>query len=79
MKREADTNFDFLFRWSQTVVNLKESGEMLPGDVLLVTAFISYVGCFTRRYRLLLMEEDWVPTLQKTDVSFTIYQDGIKF
>ncbi|XP_039757462.1 dynein beta chain, ciliary-like [Pararge aegeria] len=54
-------------RWSATVVNLKESGVLLPGDVLLVTAFISYVGCFTRRYRLLLMDEDWVPTLHKTD------------
>lgn len=42
---------------------------MLPGDVLLVTAFISYVGCFMRRYRLQLMHEDWIPTLQKTNVN----------
>ncbi|XP_075982942.1 dynein beta chain, ciliary-like [Anticarsia gemmatalis] len=54
-------------RWSATVVNLKESGVMLPGDVLLVTAFISYVGCFMRRYRLQLIDEDWVPSLAKTD------------
>ncbi|XP_063367395.1 dynein beta chain, ciliary-like [Cydia amplana] len=54
-------------RWSATVVNLKESGKMLPGDVLLVTAFISYVGCFMRRYRQQLMNEDWVPNLAKTN------------
>ncbi|XP_045527512.1 dynein beta chain, ciliary-like [Pieris brassicae] len=54
-------------RWSATVVNLKESGVMLPGDVLVVTAFISYVGCFMRRYRLMLMNDDWIPTLAKTN------------
>uniref|UniRef100_A0A2A4IYW8 Dynein heavy chain ATP-binding dynein motor region domain-containing protein n=1 Tax=Heliothis virescens TaxID=7102 RepID=A0A2A4IYW8_HELVI len=54
-------------RWSATVVNLKESGVMLPGDVLLVTAFISYVGCFMRRYRMLLINDDWIPTLAKTN------------
>ncbi|XP_028032579.1 dynein beta chain, ciliary-like isoform X2 [Bombyx mandarina] len=54
-------------RWSATVVNLKESGVMLPGDVLLITAFISYVGCFMRGYRQQLMYEDWIPTLQKTN------------
>lgn len=58
-------------RWSATVVTLKESGVMLPGDVLLATAFISYVGCFTRRYRLLLINDDWVPAIAKTNVSFT--------
>lgn len=47
---------------------------MLPGDVLLVTAFISYVGCFMRRYRLLLINEDWIPTLGKTNVSI-LYQN----
>ncbi|XP_060805137.1 dynein beta chain, ciliary [Amyelois transitella] len=54
-------------RWSATVVNLKESGVMLPGDVLLITAFISYVGCFMRRYRQQLMNDDWIPTLAKTN------------
>ncbi|XP_047526088.1 dynein beta chain, ciliary-like isoform X1 [Pieris napi] len=54
-------------RWSATVVNLKESGVMLPGDVLVVTAFISYVGCFMRRYRMMLMNDDWIPTLAKTN------------
>lgn len=41
----------------------------LPGDVLLVSAFISYVGCFMRRYRQQLMNDDWVPTLEKSEVN----------
>lgn len=65
---------EFMFvlsRWSATVVNLKESGVMLPGDVLLVTAFISYVGCFMRRYRMQLINDDWVPTLAKSNVKLS--------
>ena len=31
---------------------LKEQASMLPGDVLLVASFISYVGCFTKQYRV---------------------------
>ncbi|XP_068619246.1 dynein beta chain, ciliary-like [Battus philenor] len=62
-------------RWSATVVNLKESGVMLPGDVLLVTAFISYVGCFTRRYRQQLLLDDWMPTLTKSDPKIEMTED----
>ena len=35
-------------RWGQSVNQLKESAKMLPGDVLLVSSFISYLGCFTK-------------------------------
>ncbi|KAL0819776.1 hypothetical protein ABMA28_007817 [Loxostege sticticalis] len=54
-------------RWTSTVANMKESGVMLPGDTLLITAFISYVGCFMRRYRQQLLNDDWIPMLAKTN------------
>ena len=38
---------------------------MLPGDVLLVASFISYLGCFTKQYRLELFERRWLPYLKK--------------
>ena len=38
---------------------------MLPGDVLLVASFISYLGCFTKQYRLELFERKWIPYLKK--------------
>ena len=39
--------------------------KMLPGDVLLVASFISYLGCFTKQYRLELFERKWLPYLKK--------------
>ncbi|KAK4884537.1 hypothetical protein RN001_000808 [Aquatica leii] len=51
-------------RWIQSVANFKASTVTMPGDVLLVTAFISYVGCFTRRYRIEMINNYWMPFLQ---------------
>lgn len=39
-------------------------GTTLPGDTLLITAFISYVGCFTKQFRLDLMNKMWLPFLR---------------
>lgn len=39
----------------------------LPGDVLLITAFISYVGCFTKQYRLDLLQKTWLPFLRNLE------------
>ena len=46
-------------RWAESVQGFKEAEKTLPGDVLLITAFVSYVGCFGKRYRLELMDEKW--------------------
>ncbi|XP_055341295.1 LOW QUALITY PROTEIN: dynein beta chain, ciliary-like [Paramacrobiotus metropolitanus] len=48
-------------RWANQVQQFKKSEESLPGDVLLVSAFVSYVGTFTRKYRQILMEDKWKP------------------
>jgi len=57
-------------RWADAVSGFKEQANTLPGDVLLTTAFISYVGCFIKQYRLDLMNNCWIPFLQK--LSFPI-------
>lgn len=38
-------------RWEQTVEDLDEQFSKLPGDVLLATAFVSYLGPFVSKYR----------------------------
>ncbi|XP_067673689.1 dynein beta chain, ciliary-like [Haliotis asinina] len=51
-------------RWADSINSFKEQEKSLPGDVLLITAFISYVGCFTKTYRLELMDGCWLPFLK---------------
>ena len=52
---------------------LKEQALMLPGDVLLVSSFISYLGCFTKPYRVELMDKKWLPYLKKVHMVNSLY------
>lgn len=56
-------------RWRDSIANLGKQQITLPGDVLLVSCFLSYVGCFTRRYRVELQDRLWVPTFRQTKVT----------
>ena len=38
-------------RWAACIDQFKVDERMLPGDVLLITAFVSYVGSFSKNYR----------------------------
>ncbi|KAJ8736094.1 hypothetical protein PYW08_006750 [Mythimna loreyi] len=51
-------------RWAEAVSDLVQQGTTMPGDVLLVCAFISYVGCFTKQFRLDLMHKNWLVFLK---------------
>ena len=52
-------------RWAANVEGLVADYEKLPGDVLLAAAFVSYIGPFTKPYRNVLVNDKWVPFLQK--------------
>jgi len=51
-------------RWADSVQGFKKQEHTMPGDVLMITAFVSYVGCFTKQYRLILQDECWKPYLK---------------
>ncbi|XP_041975803.1 dynein beta chain, ciliary [Aricia agestis] len=51
-------------RWAEAVSNFMQQSTTLPGDVLLVCAFISYVGCFVKLYRLDLLHKNWLVYLK---------------
>ncbi|KAJ3158178.1 hypothetical protein HDU86_003133 [Geranomyces michiganensis] len=46
-------------RWNLAVAKFKEQEKTLAGDVLMSAAFVSYVGCFSKRYREELLQEYW--------------------
>jgi dynein heavy chain len=54
-------------RWIQNARNYRASTITIPGDMLLVTAFVSYLGCFTKPYRVGLLDKTWIPFLKKVD------------
>ncbi len=51
-------------RWAENVETLTQEKELLVGDVLLASAFISYIGPFTKPFRDQLLNEKWLPFLK---------------
>ncbi|XP_067860408.1 dynein axonemal heavy chain 9-like [Heptranchias perlo] len=59
-------------RWAEAVRNFKQQESMLCGDVLLITAFVSYLGYFTKKYRQDLMDGMWKPYLGQLKVPIPV-------
>lgn len=51
-------------RWKESIISLKDSLHILVGDVLLASAFVSYIGCFNKRFRAELMGKTFLPYLK---------------
>jgi dynein heavy chain len=51
-------------RWNASVAAFKVARGLLVGDVLLASAFISYIGPFTKAFREDLLLKKWVPYLR---------------
>ncbi|XP_069077648.1 dynein axonemal heavy chain 11-like [Pleurodeles waltl] len=55
-------------RWAHSVAQYHEQEETLCGDVLLTSAFISYAGSFSKKYRHELVDSLWMPYLRSQKV-----------
>nr|XP_040021026.1 dynein heavy chain 11, axonemal isoform X2 [Gasterosteus aculeatus aculeatus] len=56
-------------RWSRAIVEYEKQQKTLCGDVLITSAFVSYMGYFTRPYRAQLLNNEWIPFLRSQKVS----------
>ena len=52
-------------RWAENIVTMEADKQLLVGDVLLASAFISYVGPFTKVFRDRLMSQTFTPFLEE--------------
>ncbi|XP_066468990.1 dynein axonemal heavy chain 9 [Tiliqua scincoides] len=59
-------------RWAESVKDFKLQESALCGDVLLITAFVSYLGYFTKKYRQDLMDNVWLPYLLQLKVAIPV-------
>ncbi|XP_025057963.1 dynein heavy chain 9, axonemal [Alligator sinensis] len=59
-------------RWAEAVKDFKQQHSTLCGDVLLITAFVSYLGYFTKKYRQDLMDRIWRPYLCQLKVPIPV-------
>ena len=55
-------------RWSDGIENFGHQLEVLVGDVLISSAFISYVGPFTKKYRDSLIKDKFLVFLRNKEI-----------
>eukprot|EP00388_Colpodella_angusta_P034964 GDKK01034418.1.p1 GENE.GDKK01034418.1~~GDKK01034418.1.p1 ORF type:complete len:1450 (+),score=482.90 GDKK01034418.1:98-4351(+) len=55
-------------RWAQSIENFTRELILIPGDVLLASSFVSYVGVFTKKYRDILINNKFLTFLQSRGV-----------
>uniref|UniRef100_A0A4X2LC28 AAA+ ATPase domain-containing protein n=1 Tax=Vombatus ursinus TaxID=29139 RepID=A0A4X2LC28_VOMUR len=59
-------------RWAEAIKDFRQQKSTLCGDILLITAFISYLGYFTKKYRQNLMDSNWRPYLNQLKVPIPV-------
>ena len=63
-------------RWAVTVEQMNFNRDLLTGDVLLASAFISYVGPFTKEFREDLIQNYFAATLKK-EFKTAVGEEGV--
>ena len=55
-------------RWSQSIIDLGEYLKVIIGDVLLASAFVSYVGPFNKQFRDIIVTDNFVKFFQANGI-----------
>lgn len=66
-------------RWAQSIEDLGKVLDHVVGDVLLASAFVSYVGPFNKQFRDKIMAEDFISYFREKDIPLGDSVDPIQF
>jgi dynein heavy chain len=58
-------------RWSANVITMKDEVTTMIGDALLASAFVSYIGPFSFRFRKRLWSETWMNDITDKKIPIT--------
>jgi len=58
-------------RWAATIDDLTEQRRLLVGDVLLASAFVSYIGPFSKAFREKILVDSWTPAVKQLGIPMT--------
>jgi dynein heavy chain len=57
-----------LDRWQQQIIDLGEYLKVIIGDVLLASAFVSYVGPFNKKFRDMIIYDNFVEFFKTNNI-----------
>lgn len=65
-------------RWSNSIITLGQEIEVVTGDVLLASAFVSYVGPFSKKYRERIIDETFIKFFKDNQIPCSEGIDPLK-
>ena len=66
-------------RWAATVKVLQANLNLLVGDCLMASGFLSYLGPFISEFRNELVDKIWIPTIRDSGIPYTANFDMATF
>jgi len=55
-------------KWAQAIIDLGEYLQVIIGDVLLASAFVSYVGPFNKQFRNKIINDNFIEFFKKNNI-----------
>lgn len=55
-------------RWAQSIIDIGELMKVIIGDVLLASAFVSYVGPFNKQFRDKILLQEFIPFFKDNNI-----------
>ena len=65
-------------RWTNAIVTSAAAIQVVSGDVLLSSSFVSYVGPFNKRYRDMIMNDEFINFFKKNGIPFSPEANPLK-
>jgi dynein heavy chain len=62
-------------RWTEAVKSFDAQEAQFVGDVLVASAFVSYIGAFSAKFRTFFVFERWLPDMTETKIPMTVKTD----
>lgn len=66
-----------LERWSQSIIDLGEQQTYIIGDVLLASAFVSYVGPFNKKFRDRIIVDEFINFFKTNNIPMNVIPDPL--
>ena len=65
-------------RWDRSIKDLDASILLLPGDVLIASAFVSYAGPFNKKFRDIMIKEHFLKFINENKIPLSLNADPVK-
>ena len=65
-------------RWDRAIKDIDQALSLLPGDVLIASAFVSYAGPFNKKFRDIMIREHFLTFINKNNIPLSPAADPVK-